>query len=187
MRSSLHVRRGSLALGLSLGFAVSWAATAEPAWQYPVIRGYGKVRPLPEAAVQPNPDREYKVLFSITTAAESPGQLNPGLKRIARLINIFGIAKVPSEKLKIMAVIHGSATPIVLDDQHYRQKFKLDNLNSKLIHELKQAGAIIYVYGQALAHKGCAPSVVNQEVSVALAALTGLSIYQLDGYALIPE
>ena len=48
-------------------------------------------------------------------------------------------------------------------------------------------GAIIYVYGQALAHKGFAPSVVNQEVSVALAALTGLSIYQLDGYALIPE
>jgi hypothetical protein len=45
----------------------------------------------------------------------------------------------------------------------------------------------VYVWGQALAHNGFAPSWVNREVSVALAALTVLPVYQLDGYAFIPE
>jgi hypothetical protein len=110
MRPSLRFSRGSLALGFPLGFVASGAAAAaEPAWRDPVIQGYGKVQPLPEAAVQSSPNREYKILFSITKAAQSPDRINPGLEHVARLINIFGIAKVPPEKRKNAAVIHGSA------------------------------------------------------------------------------
>ena len=141
---------------------------------------------MPEAAVHPTPNREYKILFDIAKAAEAPDQVNPGLEHIARLINLFALAKVPPEKLRIMAVIHGPATAASLGDRYYREKYQLDNTNKKLIEVLKRAGVVIYVCGQALAH-GFAPTWVNRETTVALAALTVLPVYQLDGYALISK
>lgn len=173
---------------LLLGLASRIPATAaESIWKNPVIQEYGKVHPMPGAAVQPAADREYKILFNITKAAETPDQVNPGLEHIARLINIFALAKVPPGKLKIAAVIHGPATPATLDDGRYREKYQIENPNKKLINALTQAGVTVYVCGQALAHKGFAPAAVNPEVTVAVAALTVLATYQLDGYALIPE
>jgi hypothetical protein len=109
---------------LVLSLAVASSATfAESFWQNPVVQGYGKVHPMPEAEVQPSPDREYKILFDITKASGRPGQVNPGLEHIARLINLFALAKVPPEKLKIVAVLHGPATAVALDDRHYREKY----------------------------------------------------------------
>ena len=138
---------------------------------------------MPEAAVQPSPNREYKILFDVTKAARTPDQVDPGLEDIARLINLFALAKAPPEKLKIVAVLHGPATAVALDDPHYQEKYQIDNPNRKLINALKRAGVLVYVCGQALAHKGFEPTWINRDVSVALAALTVLSIYQLDGYA----
>jgi intracellular sulfur oxidation DsrE/DsrF family protein len=171
-----------------LNLAVASSATfAESFWQNPVIQGYGKVHPMPEAAVQPSPDREYKILFDVTKAARTPDQVNPGLEDIALLINLFALAKVPPKKLKIVGVLHGPATSVALDDPHYREKYQIDNPNRKLIDALKRTGAVVYVCGQALAHNGFESAWVNRDVSVALAALTVLSAYQLDGYVLIPE
>jgi intracellular sulfur oxidation DsrE/DsrF family protein len=173
---------------LVLSLAVASSATfAESFWQNPVIQGYGKVHPMPEAVVQPSPDREYKILFDVTKASGTPGQVNPGLEHIARLINLFALAKVPPEKLKIVAVLHGPATALALDDHHYREKYQFDNPNRKLIDSLKRAGIIVYVCGQALSHNGFEPAWINPGVDIALAALTVLAVYQLDGYALIPE
>jgi intracellular sulfur oxidation DsrE/DsrF family protein len=180
------IRLISCFLVLSLA-VVSSATFAESFWQNPVIQGYGKVHPMLEAAVQPSPHREYKILFDITKASGRPDQVNPGLEHIARLINLFALAKVPPEKLKIVAVLHGAATAVALDDRHYREKYQIDNPDRKLIDALKCAGVIVYVCGQALAHNGFEPAWVNSEVDIALAALTVLSVYQLDGYALIPE
>lgn len=171
---------------LDLAFDVP-PASAEPAWQNPVIQGYGKAHPMPEAAVQPSPDREYKILFDITKAAESPDQVNPGLEHIARLINVFALAKVPPEKLKIVAVLHGPATVASLDDLYYREKYRIPSPNRKLIGALRQTGVTVYVCGHALARNALPLSWVDREVNVALAALTVLTVYQLDGYALIPE
>lgn len=173
-----------LALGLALAGPV---AAADFTWQYPVIKDFGKVHPLPKAAAQPGPTREYKILFSITKAGESPDQLNPGLEHIARLINVFGLANVPSKNLKIAAVLHGPATAAALDDAHYRDKHQIANPNTKLLDALRKAGVTLYVCGQALAHNGVEPAWVNRQVTVALAALTVLPIYQLDGYALVPD
>lgn len=143
-------------------------ASAEPIWQNPVIRGH-KVHPMPEAAVQPSRDREYKILFDVTKAAGTRDQVNPGLEHVARLINLFALAKVPPEKLKIVAVPYDPATAGVLDDRHYREKYQFDNPDRKLINALKRAGVIVYVCGQALAHRGLEPVWVNLEVDIALA------------------
>lgn len=184
----MKLHRRFAACCLILGLALAGPVTAaDVAWQYPVIKEFGKVRPLPEAALQPSPDREYKVLFSITKAPDSPDKINPGLEHIARLINVFGLAKVPMNKLKIVAVLHGPATSAALDDAHYRVKHQSANPNTKLIDALDRAGVTLYVCGQALAHEGFEPGWVNRQMTVDLSALTVLPVYQLDGYALVPD
>jgi hypothetical protein len=85
-----------------------------------------------------SPGREYKILFDITKAAEAPDEINPGLEHVARLINLFALAKIPPQKLKIVAVLHGRATAASLDDRYHREKYQRDNPNSKLIDALKQ-------------------------------------------------
>lgn len=142
---------------------------------------------IPDGAVRPDPAREYRILFNITKAAASPDRVNPGLEHVARLVNIFALANVPPRQTKIVAVMHGPATAISLDDQHYQDQHKLGNPNSKMIEALKRAGVTLYVCGQALAQSGFPETGVNREVEIALAALTVLAVYQLDGYALIPE
>jgi intracellular sulfur oxidation DsrE/DsrF family protein len=162
-------------------------AESKPGWEYPAIPGYGKVRRYPDAAAQPSPDRTYKVLFDITQGAEAPEKPNSGLDHVARLINTFALAGVPIERLKLALVVHGSATPAVLKDERYRNRFGNANPNTELIQALKKSGVTLYVCGQALADKEFAPADVNPDITVALSALSVLPLYQMDGYALIPD
>jgi intracellular sulfur oxidation DsrE/DsrF family protein len=157
------------------------------AWQYPAIPGYGKVRPYPDAAARPTPDRDYPVLFDIAKAADAPDKVNPGLDHVARLLNLFALSGVQAERLKIALVVHGPATPIVLTDERYRKLHGRDNPNTELIGRLKRAGVTLFICGQALAEKGLDPAGINPVITLALSALTVLSLYQLDGYALIPD
>ncbi|WP_174625137.1 DsrE family protein [Candidatus Methylobacter favarea] len=186
MRLSYGV--GILTLALSGCAQPALSAVQErDAWQYPAIPAYGKVRSYPNAAARPVPDRDYRVLFDITKAAGTPDKVNPGLDHVARLLNLFALSGVPAESLKIALVIHGPATPIVLADERYRKLHGSDNPNTELIGLLKRAGVTLYICGQALAEKGFDPAGVNPAITLALSALTVLPIYQLDGYALIPD
>ena len=163
------------------------SAEASQEWVNPVIKEYGKVRPYPHAAAQPDAGKQYKILFSLTKPPESVDKVNPGLEHVARLINLFAFAKVPVGNLHIVAVVHGSATASVLDDAHYLEKHKTANPNIKLISALRRVGVKVFVCGQALAHADLQPEWVNPDVTLALAALTVLPIYESQGYSLIPE
>jgi len=166
---------------------VSYAADVQKVPQHPVIKGYGKVHPYPLAAMQPSPERHYQVLFDITKAADAPGKVNPGLDHVARLLNLYALAGVPTDHLKIALVVHGPATSIVLKNDAYRKLHQQDNPNSEIIHLLKGAGVKLFICGQALAEKHIATESVNPEITLAVSALTVLIDYQLDGYALIPN
>jgi intracellular sulfur oxidation DsrE/DsrF family protein len=174
--------------GLLIGGSINPASPeTKSGWEYPAIRGYGKVRPYPDAAARPSPDQTYKVLFDITEGAETPEKPNSGLDHVAQLINAFTLAGVPPERLKLALVVHGSATPSILKDERYRNRFGNANPNTDLIQALKKAGVRLYVCGQALAEKDFEPADVNPDVTVALSALTVLPLYQMDGYVLIPD
>lgn len=149
------------------------------------IQGYGKVHPYPEAAIQPSPKRDYKVLFDITKAADAADKVNPGLDHVARLLNLFALARVSTDRLKIVVVVHGSATPLVLKDNAYQKLYQKSNPNTELIGLLQSVNVKLYICGQALADKDINPASVNPKVTLALSALTVLINYQLDGYALI--
>lgn len=152
--------------------------------QFPVIRGHGGAIAMPDAAAQPRKDLEYKVVFDITGGAPKPDEANSGLEHIARFLNVYSLAGIPPQQLKLVAVLSGPATPAVLDDEHYRARFQVANPNLDLIDQLTKTGVKIYVCGQALAGMKVDPAWVNPNVTRALSALTLVPTYQLEGYAL---
>ena len=156
------------------------------AWEYPVIKGYGPVQPLPKAAVQPDKHLKYKVLFDITHAAAEVGKVNPGLDHTARFINVMASGGIRPEKMNLVAVVHGDATPMVLRNDIFKEKFGQDNPNIKLIEDLKKAGVELYVCGQALADDKFKPEWVNPEIIITLSALVDVPTFQLKGYAYLP-
>jgi intracellular sulfur oxidation DsrE/DsrF family protein len=178
---------GIIMIALGGQTQASYAADVQKVPQHSVIKDYGKVHPYPGAAMQPSPERHYQVLFDITQAAEAPGKVNPGLDHVARVLNLYALAGVPANHLKIALVVHGQATAIVLKNDAYRKLHQRDNPNSEIFHLLKGAGVKLFICGQALAEKQVNTESVNPEITIAVSALAVLIDYQLDGYALIPN
>jgi intracellular sulfur oxidation DsrE/DsrF family protein len=176
---------GTYLLGVALLSCTTLAPAAEPEWTNPVIKGYGKVVSLPDAAMQPDKNAEYKIVFNLTPGGD-PDKVNASLDRVARAVNIFASAGVPTSRLNMVVVIHGPATPIVLDNAHYQEKFKLDNPNIALIDELGKAGVKVVVCGQALAGNKFAQNWVYPKVEHTLSAITDLVILEKSGYVLFP-
>lgn len=185
MRKSIFAALGTPLLGLTLLACGTIVAAAEPEWSNPVIKEYGKIVSLPNAAMQPDKNAAYKVIFNLTGGGD-PDKVNSSLDRVARTVNIFASAGVSASHLHFVVVIHGPATPIVLDNAHYQEKFKFDNPNIPLIDALEKAGVKVVVCGQALAHNKIAHEWVNPEVELTLSAITDIIILEKEGYVLVP-
>jgi len=156
------------------------------AWEYPFIKGYGPVNPLPNAAFQPDKSIKYKVLFDVTGAAKGVDKVNPGLDHVTRFINLMALAGMMPKDMELAVVVHGPATSIVLRKEILKSRFKKPNPNEEIIKELTAVGVKLYVCGQALAEKGFKEEWVNQQISVAVSALVVVPTYQLRGYAYLP-
>jgi intracellular sulfur oxidation DsrE/DsrF family protein len=169
-------------LAVAAGAVYYFKTTSEPA--YPRITGYGQVNLLPEAAHQPR--KGAKVMFNVTADAK-PGDVNKGLERAARLLNLYAGAGLPDHDIKMTVVLHSEATKAVLADKPYAARFDAKvNPNLPLIREFKKAGVEVFVCGQSLNSKKYPADEVAPEVTVALSAMTVLINKQAEGYVLVP-
>ncbi|MBI1394682.1 MAG: sulfur reduction protein DsrE [Betaproteobacteria bacterium] len=171
------------------GFFGAWATgvahAGDQPWVNPTIKEAGKIVALPDAGLQPDRMTDYKVVFNIPHNGPAD-KILPGLERVARTVNLFTSAGVPLSHLHFVAVVHGGATPAILTDEHYKDKFGIANPNTALIAELDRAGVKVVVCGQALAHNDFPQSWVNPKVEVTLAALVDVVVLQKQGYVLVP-
>lgn len=174
-----------LAATLLLGWMTAAAADA-PAMATPGIPGVAPIHPLPNAAYQPDKGALYKIVFSLTKPAESPGEVNPALLRVARAVNLYASAGVPPSHLKLVAVAYGPATALALDDEHYKEKFGVANPNLDIVRKLKAAGVDVAVCGQAVLESKYQYAWISRDVTVALSALTTITVLQQQGYVLMP-
>lgn len=176
-----------LAAALATAPAAS-AAPTEPAgfWVTPAVPGYGRVHPLPQAAYRPDPSQTYRIVFAVTVPAKSPDQVDPSLDRVARTINLYISAGVPLDHLKFVAVVGGQATPVTLDDPHYRAAYGVANPNLPLVEELRRAGVDVAVCGQAVAEHGYQYGWIDRQVTVSLSQLTTVTTLEHQGYDLMP-
>lgn len=149
---------------------------------YPIIPKFGGVVPLPKAVEQPR--KGSKIVFDVTADSK---EVNKGLERAARLLNLYGSAGLKATDVKITIILHGEATKVALSDEAYKAKFSTEaNPNLPLIRELQKAGVEVLVCGQAVAYKGFQTTDIAKEVPIALAALTVIINRQTDGYVCVP-
>ena len=150
------------------------------------IVGYGRFHDVPNAAYKPDASRDYKVVFMLTRGPKTAGEVNPSLDRVARTLNLYVSSGVPLSHLHFVAVASGEATPIALDNAHYRKAFSTDNPNLPLIAELRNAGVDVAVCAQAAAEHDYGFDWIDKSVTLALSALTTVTELQQQGYALMP-
>lgn len=164
-----------------LSFAPLVAVTQTP--QNPVIKSAGTVHDIPYATVVPDLSLLYNIVIDITSGPDNPGQMNPSLERVARLINLHVVGGVPLENLHIVLAVHSASAVAVINNEAYQNRFKIDNPNLNLIAELKQAGVKIAACGQTLIMRGIDPMQLAPGVEVATSMITTFTTYQLKGYA----
>lgn len=167
--------------------ASSVAQGSEPQQASVLVPGFGKISAVPGAANLPDRNLHYRVLFSVTKAADAPAKVNPSLEKVARFFNLLGSEGVVPRQKDVVIILHGSATPVVLTDEAYRARYGVPNPNLALIRALGSAGAAIHVCGQALHAQKIDRAAVSPEVIVDLSAMTTIATLQLKGWALMPD
>jgi hypothetical protein len=164
--------------------SLTMARAAEPGLVHPIIADHGGVVPRPTAVQQPRAGA--KVVFDVTADAAA-NDINKGLDRAARLLNLYGAANLRSSDLQLVIVLHGEATTTVLSDAAYQRRFGTpQNPNLPLLRQLQQHGVEVLVCGQALNYKGIADQEIAGGIPVAAAAMTTVINKQLDGWAYLP-
>ncbi|MGC1514564.1 MAG: DsrE family protein [Maribacter sp.] len=172
----------SLLFVVVLGF--TQLVTAQE-WTTPIIDGYGKIKDFKEVAIQPDTALDYKLVFDVKDEREMEG-VNIGFFKIARMINLLGAGGVSSDKIHIVAAIHGGATFATLNDVKHKQKYKKNNPNAELLQLLKDFGVELYVCAQATASRGITKEDLNPNTELAQSAMLVIANYQLEGYVLMP-
>lgn len=154
-------------------------------WRYPVIKGYGAEVNLPHAAVKPDKNIHYKIVFNIEVD-KNKSDVNRGLTHLARLINLYAAEGIPPQKIKLVAVMTGPATYVALNDKTYQQEFGKKNPNTYLLKELRNKGHVkLFVCGQSITGMGFNRTNINPSVTLALSALSVVPTYEMKGYALM--
>ncbi|MGE5562492.1 MAG: DsrE family protein [Bacillota bacterium] len=161
--------------------AAGTAGASEP------VAGFGKISPVPGARNLPDRRLQYRVIFSVVKAADTPAKVSPSLERVARFLNLLGSQGVPPRQRHVVVVMHGPATSAVLNDETYRARYGVPNPNLALIRALRNAGASVHICGQALFAQNIDRSAVAPNVITDLSAMTTIATLQLKGWVLMPE
>ncbi|MDP5062081.1 MAG: DsrE family protein [Maribacter sp.] len=154
-------------------------------WTTPIIDGYGKIKEFKDMATQPDPTKEYNLVFDLKDDRELEG-INVGYFKIARMINMLGAGGVSADKVNIVAAIHGGATFTALNDAKYQEKYKKENPDAAVIKLLKDYGVTFYVCAQATAARDITATDLNPNTELGLSAMMVLANYQMDGYIFMP-
>ncbi len=154
---------------------------------YPAIKNGGEfsgVIPVKDPTEIPDPNISYKLLFELT--ANNPDstikEINDALAEVARKINLHVASGIPLKRIIPVVVVHAGALYAFTTDACYKEKYKVDNPNLKLVNELAAMGTRFIACGQAMAFLDIKKEFLLPVMKVSLTAQTALSHYQLIGF-----
>lgn len=151
----------------------------------PIIKGTDGYIHETGVAVMPENNHIYKAIFDATKKTGNPSDLITALNMAGSELNILGGNNIPMKNVKFAIIFHGRAIDGILDNEHYKSKFGVDNPNLPVIKELKESGVEMFVCGQQLLFDNIDTKTLCKDVSIASDALIVLMTYQNNGYALL--
>lgn len=149
---------------------------------FPIIKSTGPVFEVPYAADRPDPLLDYKIVATMGDKNEKSDEIHPLLSHFTRMYNLHAYGGVPQEKLNFVLIIYAGASPIVLNNETYRAKYKVDNPNLVVLEELKEAGVKILVCSQSLELLKLDYKTISPNVTAALSRFTSFTTYQTKGF-----
>ncbi|MEO6488997.1 MAG: DsrE family protein [Ferruginibacter sp.] len=153
---------------------------------YPVLNAGIMSGVVPVADIMEAPDlkKPYKLLFELVynNPDSASKDINFGLSGMVRIINLHAASGIPLKNISTVIVVHADALNAFTNNEYYKEKYKIDNPNIKLINDLQKLGCKMVACGQALAFFNIKREALLPGINVALTAQTMLSSYQMAGY-----
>jgi len=155
----------------------------------PYIKSGGYAMVVEDVDEKPDPDLEYNIVIDFVSSSLlknnkiDSSAVNWGLGHMRRIINLHVAAGIPPENIHIVAAVHAGAPYSFLNNEHYKEKYGIDNPNLPLIVELQNAGVRFLMCGQIMNYMNITKNMLAEGTKTTLTAQTTLTSYQLKGYA----
>jgi intracellular sulfur oxidation DsrE/DsrF family protein len=127
-------------------------------------------------------DLVYKMAWHVTVAPEQPTGIADGFRTPANFFRLMDANGVPRSNVKLAIIVHGTATPSLLNNAAYKARTGADNGSIALLTALHEAGVQIIVCGQALINRNVPRGELLPFVKVATTAGTAHAILAAQGY-----
>ncbi len=151
----------------------------------PVFEHMGSVYDLEDVDFKPDSNQVLYAIFDIERLQEDPEQINPLITSLHRYYNMHVRNGVMERNIHLAFVVHGSSSKDVLTHAAYRKRYGVENPNLKFISALEKKGVDMFICGQSASYAGIHRDEIVPQVQFALSAMTVLTMYQMNGYALI--
>lgn len=152
---------------------------------HPVIKNHGVVFEIPYAVEYPDSTMDYKIVVDIGFKNVHPEKLYEPFEMVSRMYNLHVLGGVKKEKLDVVIAVWGEPISVLLNDEAYHKEFGVDNPNTAVLKEMKDAGIHIIGCGQSVNRFNIDPKDLNPVTTIALSRFTAISTYQMKGYGYI--
>jgi intracellular sulfur oxidation DsrE/DsrF family protein len=176
-----------LAAGAIAVMALRFAPHADARLVSPRIHGAGGVLPVAQGAEQPSAAAIHRLYVDVDDDAPLHGKVNKRLDTAAKILNLYAMARVPADKVRMVILFYGRGVKLALSDAAYRKEFGHANPNADLLTQLQHANVKMIVCGQALGHQSFTAADIAPGVTLALSALTKREELQAAGYGPVPK
>ncbi len=129
-------------------------------------------------------DQVYKMAWHVTTAPETAGGIAPGFRSPPNLLRQLETNGVPRSNIKMAVIVHGTATPSLLNNAAYKARTGADNGSIALLTALHEAGVQIIVCGHAQVSRNVPRDQLLPFVQVATTATSAHVILATQGYVI---
>ncbi len=177
-----HINNDNMNKLLTILFITLSISAYSQELQFPIIKSTGGVYKLNDAEL---PNQGGKILIDVTSYKLNKSGISKSIEKIARTINLYGLAGISGDQLEIVVIIHGSATRVALSESAHQAKYRESNPHLEIIDQLLDNNVKLMVCSQALMHRGFGLEAINPKIKLSTSAITTLVEYQQKGYSVL--
>jgi intracellular sulfur oxidation DsrE/DsrF family protein len=173
LRTLIRLTVATLLLAPAVGVAQNGEA---------LIREIGGTPGVSDPSFPAPKDLIYKMAWHVTVAPESPEGIAAGFRSPANFFRLMDVNGVARTNVKLAVIVHGTATPSLLNNAAYKARTGADNGSIALLTALHEAGVQVIVCGQALINRNVPRDQLLPFVKVATTATSAHGILHAQGY-----